>query len=84
MKALLLTEWLVAEGILIYRGFKTNGRPPLPGQLLAASGVFVLLGIIAEFGPGATNLASVFGAGVDIAAAMNILPGVKPVQKVTL
>jgi len=72
MKGLLLTEFLVAEGILIYKGFKQNGRPPLPGQLLAASGVFVLLGIVAEFGPGASQLASMFGAGVDIAAAFNI------------
>lgn len=84
MKALLLSEWLVAEGILIYRGFKANGRPPLPGQLLAASGAFVLLGLVAEFGPNAAGFAAVFGAGVDIAAGMNILGTIKPKQNVSL
>lgn len=81
MMRALLVEWLVAEGIVIYREFKKNKHAPMPGQLLATSGVFVLLAILAEGGPGAAKLAATLGAGFDIAAYLNLAPGLKANQK---
>lgn len=63
--------WLVGEGIIIYRSVKEQKAPPGPGQLLLSSGVFVLLGLLAE-SPKARTLAITLAWGFDIAAFMNI------------
>jgi hypothetical protein len=66
-----VAAWLVGEGILIYRSFKVNKVPPGPGQLLLSSGVFVLLGLLAE-SKQARPLAVTLAWGFDIAAFMNV------------
>jgi hypothetical protein len=70
----LVLAWAVGEGIIIYRAVKANHAPPMPGQLLAASGLFVMLGLLAEAGPGATKAAAVLGWGFDLAAFLNLFP----------
>lgn len=72
MPQVLLTEWLVAEGIIFYRDYTKAGHIPLPGQLLAASGVFVLLALLAEAGPGWGQLASTLGGGFVIASGFSL------------
>lgn len=67
----MLITWLVAEGIIIYRTAAQH-IPPRPGQLLATSGAFVALAVLAEFAP---ELATAIGAGVDIAALFQAWPG---------
>jgi hypothetical protein len=76
MRGVIIT-WLIAEGIIIYRSAKVDHGPPSPGMLLATSGLFVLLAILAEAGPDAAKLATLVGAGMDIAGLMKpgILPG---------
>ena len=76
MRGVILT-WLIAEGIIIYRSVKVDHGPPIPGMLLATSGLFVLLAVLAEAGPDAARLATLMGAGFDIAGLMKpgILPG---------
>lgn len=76
MNRVILMAWLVGEGIVVWRSFKKDKRPPIPGQLLATSGVFVLLALMSEAGPEAAKLAGTLGVGFDIAAAFNILPNV--------
>lgn len=66
--------WLVGEGIVIYRSVKNQKAPPGPGQLLISSGVFALLGLLAE-APSARPLAVTLAWGFDIAAFMNLVPG---------
>lgn len=66
-----IAAWLVGEGIVIYRSVKTNKTPPGPGQLLFSSGVFILLGLLAE-APKARTLAITLAWGFDIAAFMNV------------
>lgn len=61
--------WLVAEGIIVYRVISRQHRPPIPGELLATSGLFLLLGLLAI---GAPSLAVTMGVGIDIAAFMNL------------
>ena len=63
--------WLVGEGIIVYRSVKQQKAPPGPGQLLLSSGVFVLLGLLAE-APKARPLAITLAWGFDIAAFMNL------------
>jgi len=69
----IVLAWLVGEGILTWRSFHDDHRPPLPGQLLAASGIFVMLGLLAE-AQQARFLAAALAWGFDIAALMNVLP----------
>lgn len=68
----LIVAWLVGEGILVYRSVKKNKRPPLPGELLAASGAFALLAVLHPWQP---QLATMLAVGVDIAAFMGLFSG---------
>jgi len=72
----LILAWAVGEGIIIYRSVKVNHAPPMPGALLASSGLFVLLAVLAEAGPEAATLAAVLAWGFDAAAFLNLVPQV--------
>lgn len=76
MRGVILT-WLIAEGIITWRAVKVDKGPPIPGMLLATSGLFVLLAVLAEAGPDWATVATLIGAGMDIAGLMSpgILPG---------
>lgn len=76
MKTGLLTAWLTAEGIVTYRCVKLQRRPPMPGELLATCGLFVLLALLAE-APSAAGLATTIGWGVNIAAMLNLVQNPK-------
>lgn len=69
--------WLVGEGIIIYRAVKTQKAPPGPGQLIWSSGLFVMLGLLAE-AEKARTLATTLAWGFDIAAFMNLWGTGKP------
>ena len=62
-------SWLVGQTIIIYRIVTREQRPPVPGELLGSSGLFLLLMLLAI---GAPSLAVTIGVGVDIAALMNL------------
>lgn len=68
---MLYAAWLVGEGIVIYRTVSAHHRPPYPGELLASSGLFVLLGLLEMAQP---KLAALLGWGFDIAAFLNVAP----------
>jgi hypothetical protein len=72
---LFLMFWLIGEGIIVYRSVKANHAPPMPGELLASSGLFALLALIAEADQ-ARTLAVMLAAGFDVAAALNLFPPV--------
>lgn len=67
----IIAAWLVGEGIICYRQIKATKAPPGPGVLLYSSGLFVLLGILAQ-AESARKLATALAWGFDIAAAMNL------------
>lgn len=69
----IVLAWLTGWGIIGYRSYKQDGRLPVPGQLLAASGIFVMLGVLDQ-APGAGFLASALAWGFDTAAFLNIAP----------
>lgn len=62
---------LVGEGILIFRAYQRDKRLPLPGELLGVSGLFAMLGILAEFQP---TLATTLAIGFDVAGLLNAWP----------
>lgn len=66
-----VAAWLVGAGIISYRSIKADHAPPLPGQLIISSGVFVLLGLLAE-AEKARFLAQALAWGFDIAAFANL------------
>jgi hypothetical protein len=68
MKSLILA-WLVGEGLMTYKDVKRNKRPPLPAELLATSGLFVVLGILGESAP---KLAATLAWGFDAAAFLTL------------
>lgn len=65
----IVLAWGVAVGIITYRTVKTQHRPPMPGTLLASSGLFIVLGLLS--GP-APELAGALGWGFDFAALLNL------------
>ena len=67
--------WAVGEGILIYRSVRYQHGPPVPGALLASSGLFVLLALLAQ-ADRARFLATALAWGFDAAAFMNLFPPV--------
>jgi hypothetical protein len=67
-------------GIIIYRAAVKEHRPPVPGQMLAATGLFALLALLAEYQP-ARAAATALAFGVDVAVLMEVLPGGKAAPK---
>jgi hypothetical protein len=69
----IVLAWLAGESLIFYRSFKNDKRPPLPGQLLASSGVFAVLGLLGS-AQSMTFIAGALAWGFDIAAFMNVAP----------
>jgi hypothetical protein len=67
----IILAWMIGEGIIVFRSVRQDHSPPVPGALLATSGLFILLAILAEYQP-ARGLATTFAFGVDIAALLNL------------
>lgn len=70
---MLIAAWIVGEGIVIYRVVARQHRPPMPGELLASSGLFVMLGLLSMAQP---KLANLLAWGFDAAAFLNLAPTV--------
>lgn len=67
-----LLAWLTGEAIICYRSVKVQGGPPWPGQLLAGTGAFAALAILAEAGPEARKIALTVAWGLNAAAFLNL------------
>ena len=70
-----IAAWLIGEGIISYRAIKSTGLPPVPGALLASSGLFAGLALLAESDK-ARPLAVTLAFAFDGAALMNLVPAV--------
>lgn len=67
--------WLIGEGIIVFRSVRANHAPPMPGALIASSGIFALLALLAE-SDSARPLATALAYGFDVAAFMNLAPSI--------
>jgi len=74
MRAGFVSAWLFGMGIITWRYVAQQHRPPIPGSMLAASGFFALLALVAEYEP-AAGAAMLTAWGVDLAALLNLFPG---------
>ena len=72
----LILAWVIGEGIIVYRSAAKEHQAPVPGDMLAATALFALLALLAEYQP-ARAAATAFAFGVDIAVLMQVLPGSK-------
>jgi len=70
----IVTAWLFGMGLITYRFISRQHQPPIPGSLLAASGTFALLALLAEYEPAGAP-AALAAWGFDLAALLNLLPG---------
>src|SRR5258708_29946319 len=66
---------LMGGGIISWRAIRQTKAPPVPGALLASSGLFALLALLAE-SEQARPLAVLLAYGFDLAAFMNLYPPV--------
>jgi hypothetical protein len=71
-----ILAWAAGMGIITWRAVVRDHQPPVPGQMLAATGLFAGLAALAEYQP-AAGAAALFGFGVDVAVLMQVLPGTK-------
>lgn len=65
--------WLIGEGIIVYRSVAREHHAPVPGTLLASSGFFALLALLAEYRP-ARPAATLLAFGIVIAAWLQAPP----------
>jgi hypothetical protein len=70
----IILAWALGEGIIVWRAVAQEKRPPVPGNLLAATALFALCAAVGEYQP-ARGVATLFAFGVDIAVLMQVLPG---------
>jgi hypothetical protein len=70
-----ILAWMIGEGIIVYRSVTKTKAPPVPGTLLATSGLFALLALVAESDK-ARPVAVALAFGFDLAAFMNLYPPV--------
>jgi hypothetical protein len=71
-----ILAWAAGMGIITYRSLVKEHKPPVPGQMLAATALFAGLAVIGEYQPAAAA-ATLFAVGVDVAVLMQVLPGTK-------
>jgi hypothetical protein len=71
----IILAWAAGLGLVSWREIKTHHMPPVPGKLLAASGLYALLALVAAYQP-AAGAASLAAWGFDLALILK--PGVLP------
>jgi len=69
----ILLAWVAGIGLITWRGIKKNHKPVSPGQYAAASGLYVLLALVAEYQP-AAPVAVLTAWGFDLAVFLQALP----------
>lgn len=72
MKGALAAAWLTGIGLIFWQDITRHKHPPMPGRLLGASGYFILLAGLAEFGPGWEQVAAALGWGLDLAVLLQL------------
>lgn len=69
----ILLAWLAGIGLITWRGVRVVHRPVSPGQYAAASGVYVLLALVAEWEPAAA-VAALTAWGFNLAVLLQLTP----------
>jgi hypothetical protein len=66
--------WAVGMAITGWRQVRQSGHMPVPASLIAVTGLFVALGIIAEAAPATARVVTLTAWGLDLAGLLRVLP----------
>ena len=66
--------WAVGEALVIWRQVHRDHRMPVPGQLIAVTGLFAAFAFAADAVPGAAGVISAVAWGLDVAGVLNLWP----------
>lgn len=69
----ILLAWAAGLGVITWRGVKIDRKPVPPGRYAAASGVYVLLALVAEYQP-AAPVAALMAWGFNLAVFLQLFP----------
>lgn len=72
-RSVFTAAWLFGMGLITWRYVARQHQPPIPGSMLAASGLFALLALVAEYQP-AAGAAAAAAWGFDLAALLGLFP----------
>lgn len=72
MRGALAGAWLAATGLVIWRQVHGNPHLPVPGTLLAVTGVFAILGAAGDAVPAARPVITVTAWGLVVAGVYNL------------
>lgn len=64
--------WLLGEGIVIWRQVHGHRHLPVPGQLLAVTGLFAVLAGVGSAVPRAAGLVTAVAWGLDVAGVLSL------------
>jgi len=74
VKGALAGAWLAGTGLVIWRQLRGGQHLPVPGALLAVTGLFAALGIVADVVPASRTFVVVTAWGIDVAGLFNLWP----------
>jgi hypothetical protein len=74
VKGGLLAAWVTAEALLIWRIVHRDHAMPVPGELVAVTGLFAALAAVADVFPASAGLITVTAWGLDVAGFLNLWP----------
>lgn len=74
MKGALAGAWLLGMGIVTWRQVKGGAHLPVPGALLAVTGLFAVLGVVSDVMPASRTFIVVTAYGLDVAGVFNLWP----------
>jgi hypothetical protein len=74
MRGALAGAWLASTGLVIWRQLHGNPHLPVPGTLLAVTGIFGLLAVAGDVAPAARPVITLGAWGIVVAGVLNLWP----------
>jgi hypothetical protein len=74
VRAGFVAAWLAGTGLLVWRQVHRDHRLPVPGQMVAVTGFFAGLALVADVVPASAGLVTMTAWGLDLAGLLNLWP----------
>lgn len=69
-----LAAWIAGESLIVWRVVHADHKPPVPGTLVAVTGLFAVMGLVADVVPASATFLTVTAWGLDVAALLRLFP----------
>ncbi len=66
--------WVAGEALVIWRQVHRDHHMPVPGQLIAVTGLFAVFALTADIVPAAAGVITAVAWGLDVAGLLNLWP----------